>query len=380
MGLASSLCGEPLNLDSYSRLVGSIYDASIDPLAWPEALHNAEEAFRGRVASLLTRDVETMRGHSISTYDAEAQREYWQHWRAHSPLAPPSTPRPPVETDRDLLPGRGLLRTAFHNEFQRPRDVHTVMMVWLPRQGTVQPTFSVARHPSAGEFDRADIEAALLLRPHLVRALALGQRLGPAAIPAAGAVEALDLLRHGVLILDDEGRVLHVNRAAERLLAEREGLFHCQGRLRAATPSSSRRLDQTLARAAGLTGLPAAAGAMALPRAEHGPPLALLAVPIRRELAWLGANRPAVCLCVTDPAADPGIPAGQLAAIFGLTVAEAQIARALLDGGDVGEIAERLRLSAHTVRTHLARIRQKTTTHRQSELVRQMLRLPPFGA
>jgi DNA-binding CsgD family transcriptional regulator/PAS domain-containing protein len=369
-----------VDLDTFSRLTGLIYDAGIDSALWPAALEATRVAFRGRTVTLLTRNVETLQGNWVSTWDAESRREFWGRWRGSSPLAAPRTPRPDVvETDRTWLPDRGLFRTPFYNEFQRPREVYTSLAIWLDRQGAVQPTFSVSRPPSVGEFERADIEVGRLLRPHIQRAVTFADRLRQVSVPAAGATEALDLLRDAVLVLDRFGRPLHVNKAAERMLAARDGLSLYEGRLRAATPLLSDRLDAILARAAGRAASPPVAGAMALPRPSGGPPLALLALPIRDALPWLGGEPPAVCVCLSDPAANPDIPSGLLASVFGLTPAEAAIARALLDGKDVGAIAERLRLSAHTVRTHLVRIREKTGTRRQSELVGRLLRLPPFG-
>lgn len=368
-----------MDLDSYSYVTGLIYDAAIEPGCWAAALSAVVELFRSRAATLLTRNVETMRARAISTYDPEGQREYWDCWSAKSPLAAPATPRlVPVETDRDLLPGAGLLRTEFWNHFQRPRDVHTTLIVWLDRQGPVQPTFSVCRQPSAGEFERSDIELAYALRPHLQRAVTIADRLRQASLLSSSATEALDLLSFAVLILDEDGRPIHANRRAEDLLAARDGLFLYEGRLRAATPSMSDRLDAALSSAAGHAGEPRRSAAMALPRAGGRPSLALVAVPMRLELDWLGPACPAVCVCIADPAQAAGAVPARLAAVFGLTRGEAAVAAALAQGGGVEEIAGQLGISLYTARTHLARIMDKTDTRRQAELMRRLLSLPPL--
>lgn len=60
---------------------------------------------------------------------------------------------------------------------------------------------------------------------------------------------------------------------------------------------------------------------------------------------------------------------------FGLTPTESALAIELASGHDVSEIAERRRLSALTVRTHLRTIFDKTNTHTQRDLVALLVRL-----
>lgn len=58
---------------------------------------------------------------------------------------------------------------------------------------------------------------------------------------------------------------------------------------------------------------------------------------------------------------------------FGLTRAEARIVRRLAEGESIKRIAEELRVSPETARTHAKRAMQKTDTHRQAELVSLVL-------
>jgi DNA-binding CsgD family transcriptional regulator len=67
------------------------------------------------------------------------------------------------------------------------------------------------------------------------------------------------------------------------------------------------------------------------------------------------------------------LPQQTLRDLFGLTPAEAKVAMAFFEGLTSKEAAENLGLSFHTVRVQLARIFEKTQTHRQAELVRLMM-------
>lgn len=62
-------------------------------------------------------------------------------------------------------------------------------------------------------------------------------------------------------------------------------------------------------------------------------------------------------------------------ALYGFTSAEARIAVLLLEGKDPAEAAESLGISKQTVRQHLKSVLRKTGTHRQSELIAQLLRV-----
>ena len=86
-----------------------------------------------------------------------------------------------------------------------------------------------------------------------------------------------------------------------------------------------------------------------------------------------------VMVFVADPSAGVFQPGVHVAAMFGLTPAEAALANELLSSDDLVRIAERSNRSVHTVRTHLARLMVKTGTTRQSEMVRTLLAFPSAG-
>ena len=70
-----------------------------------------------------------------------------------------------------------------------------------------------------------------------------------------------------------------------------------------------------------------------------------------------------------QPSFDDGLVT-TLAAAFGLTGAEARVLSALLEGLSLSETASRFQISVNTVRWHLKRLFEKTSTKRQSDLIR----------
>ena len=65
----------------------------------------------------------------------------------------------------------------------------------------------------------------------------------------------------------------------------------------------------------------------------------------------------------------------RLVEIFGLTQAQARVAREFSIGGSYKEVARRLGVSVETVRSHIKDIYPKTRVNRQADLVRLILSL-----
>jgi DNA-binding CsgD family transcriptional regulator len=59
--------------------------------------------------------------------------------------------------------------------------------------------------------------------------------------------------------------------------------------------------------------------------------------------------------------------------LYGFTNTESEIALRLAHGADLRRISDELSISLTTVRTHLQHAFDKTNTHRQAELVQQLL-------
>ena len=74
------------------------------------------------------------------------------------------------------------------------------------------------------------------------------------------------------------------------------------------------------------------------------------------------------------PAEGAGADAATLSAAFGLTPAEARVAKALAEGRPPTQIASDLGIARTTVAFHMRNIFQKTGTGRQAELVAALLR------
>jgi DNA-binding CsgD family transcriptional regulator len=181
---------------------------------------------------------------------------------------------------------------------------------------------------------------------------------------------ALDRIDHGIILVNSHGRVLFANRVAGAIIALGDGLALSPEGLQPASTQDGRRLGRLIAQvASGGSG-----GTMRVARPSLGEPFLLLVAPTRPQGPWPINEHPAAIIFITDPDR-PATPDHQLLMeLFDLTSAEARVALSIAAGNGAQESARALRMSAHTVHTHLRRIFRKLGVHRQADLVRVLMR------
>jgi DNA-binding CsgD family transcriptional regulator len=185
---------------------------------------------------------------------------------------------------------------------------------------------------------------------------------------AQGVLCAFDFVRCGAAVVELDGRLLCLNQRAHSYLGD--GLILSHGYLSARQREGSDALEALLARlrmpppgenAGGCT------GGIALPRSDARP-LVAYAIPWS-DIAGDHPQPALAILILVDPNERCEPAAGLLRQIFGLTSAESRVAKQLLQGRGMGEIAASSGVAEATIRTQMKSVLQKTNTHRQSELV-----------
>jgi DNA-binding CsgD family transcriptional regulator/PAS domain-containing protein len=362
----------------YAGFLDLLYGAPVELADWEPVIARFASMIGGDKAWMPDLDMVTGGGRGvIARIDPRAQDTYIQHYASLNPFVRKYAAGPwplTVMTDEDSFPKDQLVRTEYFNDFLRPQDIHSMVVVRLARRDGVLSTLNVTKPKHKGQFTGAELETARRLHPHVIRAFNLSRKFADIRAHSDGLVEALDRSLHGVLLLDDAGRIDHANVVAERLLREPEGLRVVGGRLGAWRGDLDRRLEALIGRAARRDWASRTGGSMVLPTPSRALPLSLTVAPLRadRPLARTGYS---VLVCVTDLEAGVSLPAQRLRDLFGLTRAEGRVALALFEGASPREAADRLGVSPNTVRVHLAHVFEKTGTNRQSELIRLMMRM-----
>jgi DNA-binding CsgD family transcriptional regulator len=178
----------------------------------------------------------------------------------------------------------------------------------------------------------------------------------------------LDRLPLGLILTRPDGRVVHANAPARRLLKDGRILARNQdGFLVAADSGGTAPLRAAIAAVAG--GDAAPEGAIAVTPADGGDPVSVILVPA-------GPAHPGAALFIADPEAGFSISDERLMSLYGLTRSEAQIVARLARGQTLEEIAAERGQQVNTVRTQVKSVFRKTNTRRQSDVIKLVLSGP----
>jgi len=196
-----------------------------------------------------------------------------------------------------------------------------------------------------------------------------GQRAEDAARPEGGLAALIDELAHGVVVMTEQGRILHANQAARHELVRAKSIALWQGGLvQACRPECDSELQLAIARAAG--------GRRSLVQlaALEGPGISVAVVPLKHS------STEARCALVFSRASvcDP-LMLGFFARRHGITPAEHQVLASLCEGLSAPQIASQLRVAVSTIRSHVRSICAKTRASGVRELVQRVAVLPPVA-
>lgn len=188
----------------------------------------------------------------------------------------------------------------------------------------------------------------------------------------------LDILEQAIFGLNRDGYVVLTNHKADLIAAAGDGLWIDAGRLVARSEFHNAALGSFIR--CGVEAGETAPGHqhMNLPRISQAPESAALhltRLPVRAG-AVMDRGQVDLFVMVTDLDSESQSRATPLCRLFSLSPTEGRVADLLLQGLNIGVIANRLKVTEGTARGYVKSILAKTGTRRQSELMRLMLSLP----
>jgi DNA-binding CsgD family transcriptional regulator len=184
--------------------------------------------------------------------------------------------------------------------------------------------------------------------------------------------ETLDALRLGVVLADQDSRILHANRAAEEMMRDGVAIRDRGGVLASLEVRSAIKQAASNESGIGKTGL-----AVRLTEEEAEAPVVAHVLPLAGGEVRSRLEPAAVAAVFVNPKVDDAASAQAVAATYALTPAETRVLTRILTGSTVAEAAADLRVAPTTARTHLDRIFAKTGVSRQSELIRLAAQITP---
>lgn len=369
--------------ERHGQLLDLISDASLDPALWTSVLERLTASVGGRGAMLSRLNVRDGTGEAqFVRPDAEDARRAFAHYAPKNPLMIVSDPAqylqtwtPRVLTDEDIVPKTDFMQSEFYNDFMRPLDMHSVMLIRLAIHDEDIFAISVSRAKPRGGFRTEELDATRRLHPHLLRSFKLGRILDATRRESQNLAEALNVLQHPVIVVGERVGIRHANTAAEALMRRRDELVVKHGILSAANAAEARRLHHLIGRALSADPSLRDSSVMTLGGSDVRLPLSVTVTPLRSARDSIFGGGASVMVTIVDPEAAVGFDQRKLQELFRLSPAECRVALAIFSGQTLKEAAASLEVSFFTVRGHLVRIFEKTRTNRQAELVRLLMRV-----
>ncbi len=364
--------------ETIAAAVARLYEGVLDASLWPSALQAITDMMKADHAIALiqrsdSRGVEFMSAMRVDRQCLNVFKSAMEQGMAAQFFA--GMPIRSVLSSTIVLPE--LPRSDFYHDIVRPMNGHHAAFFLSPLTQQMVGSCVICRPPQMGDYDLPELQCMRLFAPHIESALRLRQRLAQAEAETQQSVCVLNHVDLGIVLLDRSGLPQFVNRYADALLQERDGLACDRMGLSAATAGATRQLRQLIATAAQPEKYAHAQSLrLCLPRPSMRCPLVIRAMPLSRTAAETFGNTAAeIILFVHDPHRGGHLDEPILVAAFGLTEREAGVAALLAQGSDLAMIAEVLAISIGTVRSHLKHVFSKTGTSRQGELIRLVLTL-----
>ncbi len=366
--------------DELSCVVGSIYDAALDPALWTDALAKIAEFVGGQAGALGSKDMVSKFVNVDHHVGLDLQ--YMQmHSETHGEFDPfasmPLFDVGQVVSPPELMPHDDDCEGRCCQELARPQGRRDMAGAVRERPGKTCEFLSVVRSEANDTVDNGNdmVDHEMhrrmsLVAPHARRAILIGKTIDQKANEVATLANALDSLSAGVFLIEANGRIVHANAAGRGILGVDDFLRSIGGRLVARDTKINRTLQDILA---GRGALEIGSKGIALPLTAregecHVAHVLPLAAGARRRAGAPTTVAAAVFVCraTLETPLFPDV----IRRAYQLTPTELRVLLAIVNIGGIPEVATALGVADTTIKTHVGRLFEKTGAGRQADLVK----------
>ena len=359
-----------IDATTLSNLIDQIYEAGIGVRSWHTVITDVARAFGEQGGILYEFDGRLHQSQVLGStpVDPAMIAQYEQYYGSIDALHHRVVREPTLETNatHNLIRDSDLERSEFYSDYFRHLDFFYAMGTVVRRDAGRTAVFGVQRSRRRGHFDAREFKTMEMLARHVDRSLEIAERMRHAQRPSLDSPDA------GFLLLDASGKAVFATTTVQRLLTM-AGIGLEAGIL-TGSGTIGRRLNLLLHRLTQGAETAKAAGDHLDIDLPSGARLSLMAISAAAAPAMSGIGRLACLMVELHPR--PQDRAAVLRQRYRLTAAEAALATALAEGRTLRDIAAARDISINTLRVQLQAIFAKTACHRQSDLVRLVLRLP----
>ncbi|MEJ2681362.1 MAG: helix-turn-helix transcriptional regulator [Gammaproteobacteria bacterium] len=369
-----------VDLEYYNDLVGEIYDAALEPDRWSKVLAIISNNLNTRSAILRGQDLNSKQvsAYVLHNLDSTYQQRYREHFVYIDSLVPAIAKQPvgTIEQTRSLM-SESFFKSEFYNEFALPQGMeHSIGAVLMKRDSQLV-VMGFHRDHRRGCFEAQELALLNMLLPHLQRALEVNRRLWLLDTRTEVKREILDQFSLGVILIDDAGKPIFLNKSAENVVSNGRVLTICKNTLRVSSIPETKELHRLIFEAT--RAKPPQSGSMAIPASGLAQPLSLMVTPVskgKNNTFQLDTEVVSAVIFISCAQQAVDLSLDLLKQLYGLTPAEARLAVALANGDSLEAMAIRFSVSLNTIRTQLKSCYRKTGASRQNELVKLVLSAP----
>lgn len=367
-----------MDLESFSELVGAIYDAAIDRDLWPHALKRVCELHNFRKATLDLNHVPSMTNlvsfhYGVNDRQAASMVSHYRNmpavWGGVSDMLTRPIDRPWIVSR--IMDQNGLRETEYYKHWVAPMGLVDGAALVLSRDSTLFGSLRLATDERRGFIDDTLFGDLCKLLPHCQRAARISGILDLANETKKSFEVLVEAVAVPIIFLSKKCCVVYANFEGRKLLDDASIVGIRAGLLVSPFPDLLRAIELAVHHCS--------RGEEAIPGAGQGVPL-IMAGSATRAVHFLPLSTSGARSSVGDGAvtavlfstnsALPSSSAGSLQSTFELTAAEMKVLAAVLAGYSTRATASSLGVAESTVRTHVLHIFEKTSTHCRADLIR----------
>ena len=207
-----------------SAVIGDVYDAAMDPDAWPRALASICACTHSAACTINYHDMSkgaALLAHEHGT-DLHFSRLYVEHYADKNPLvaAIMSEAIGDPKRMRDLVPSEVFEASQLYLEWCAPQRYDDLLAACIYRDAARVGALAVVRRIEDGRYSDNDVDLFATIGAHVHRSLSIGNHLALRRADAVMFGSIVDRLPTAVLLIDHGGWVLYRNEAADQLMAK----------------------------------------------------------------------------------------------------------------------------------------------------------------
>jgi DNA-binding CsgD family transcriptional regulator len=363
----------------FDHLVGLIYESALDPGSWHKTMCELARQMDADLFHLLgwnNTEQEVTLGVVSAPWMDDALAQYAHCDESIDPYRE-LVSRPghgSGNTHRPCFDAPSISKNGFDEDARLPHGMRYVLSACLVRTDTTDIVLGLMRSPERGRYTQQQETYLERLIPHFNRSLRLMERTQAATHSGEWATAGQDAASFGVIAVNKARQLLYCSRNGEALLNAAEMLRLQNGAVICASEAQEKAFAEALDITA-RTGHPVNLLLLNHARSDERYSVTLIPLPKRGEFALTG--EPDGVLCLVVPLDHRRMAtAGQLMQLFGLSAAEARLARAMAAGETLEFYASESALKLPTVKSQLRAVFEKTGTDRQAALVRLIAGIP----